>query len=1206
MPMATKPCIVFAALVAVPLAPAEPVVHWDFGTEEVSRLTPHGGVHRDQPGPRPPEFPDFGKDNTAVALDGNGARFVFDDPGDDSTFDFTNGDEITIEAWVNVKELGTDENRYIIGKGRTGDKRFAKDNQNWALRIREQNGQACLSFLFATEPGEGASPWHRWTTREGFAPGDGWHHVAATYRFGDPKSIAGWIDGRSQPGHWDMGGPTKKPPVVDNDAIWIGSALGGNAGNSFRGLVDEIAVHRDIVPDKDLSSRFRREGPPRVAKTRTPELGELPKGEVLVTLTEGIETRTRWPLAEAAETMRFTLPQFHLHRIPYRYDDWGIRESWKGPVLARMAADLELPPGEHTFLVRARGLSRLWINGKVVAKTKHHPGSTDGHNPVTPVANPPLPGLTPAPFGDQEVLAKVKVAEDGNCRVILEAMVGGKSLRVTTGTMLVALETEDSRSFAIVNPSTGRTHLTDGDLDNARKRAEALLTGVDDKTRRNAAASQDAHWRARHAKARAWASMHLPSDTANRIDGFLARKTEQALANSSGKAGVAAKAFHENVLPILSENCFRCHGEKEKGDLKLNNREAALDAIIPGKPEASELISRITANDEDERMPPKGDGLDAKQVAVLREWIQSGAAWPDPPVTKETVSVPPTIDDAAFLRRAFLDTLGVPPTEEEARHFLSERDPDKRTKLIDRLLADEGFADHWVSYWQDVLAENPSMLKPSLNNSGPFRWYLHEALRDNKPFDRMVTELIMMRGSEREGGTAGFGMAADNDAPFAAKAHVIGTAFLGIEMQCARCHDSPYHRTTQRDLYSIAAMLERKTVTVPKTSRVPAGFFEKKNREALIQVTLKSDEKIEPRWPFADEIAVSADPKIGDTRARLAAIITAPENERFAKVTVNRIWRRLIGAGFVEPPHDWENRTASHPELLTWLAHDFVAHGYDVKHLIRRIMTSEVYAREANGDNRKAVPAQRFFTAPERRRLTAEQVVDSLYAASGTEMNVEEITFDPDGRRPAKTMMSLGFPKRAWEFTSLSNERDRPSLSLPRAQAVCDVLTAFGWVAARQNSRTDRETDPDVLQPGILANSTVSTWITRASEGSTLAQLAVDAISPKDLVDSLFLRFLTRLPTNAERATASAALAVGFDERLTPASEVVPVKKPDRLPRIAWSNHLDSEANAINLKIEERARVGDPPDPRLRTKWREPYEDVVWSLINSPEFVWIP
>ena len=221
-------------------------------------------------------------------------------------------------------------------------------------------------------------------------------------------------------------------------------------------------------------------------------------------------------------------------------------------------------------------------------------------------------------------------------------------------------------------------------------------------------------------------------------------------------------------------------------------------------------------------------------------------------------------------------------------------------------------------------------------------------------------------------------------------------------------------------------------------------------------------------------------------------------------------------------------------------------------------------------------------------------------------MDVEELTFDPDGRRPADVMISLGHPRRAWEFVSLSNERDRPSLALPRAQAVSDVLRAFGWNASRPAPVHDREVAPDVLQPGVLANSTLSTWVTRASEDSELAELAVDAESPDGLVESLFFRFLGRPPTSAERQMATRGLADGFESRVLPSDERVPKKVLPPLKRVSWTNHLHKDANSLKIVAEARASDGDPPDPRLRSGWRERYEDVVWSLINTPEFVWIP
>lgn len=1218
---------------------ATPVAFWEFGTEESTPLVAHGGVHRDVPGPRSPEFPDFEPTNLAVQFDGQGARYEFADPGAKSSFDFTNGDAITLEAWIKVDNLRSGENLYIIGKGRTGAASFARDNQNWALRIRGVGGKACVSFLFATPPAAGVAKgdthWHRWTTDTGFDPKSGWHHIATAYHFGSPETIRGWIDGAPLKGTWDMGGPTKAPPVVDNDAVWIGSSQGGAAGNSLRGTLDSIGVHREILDDKTIAARFKRTGGPILVKSASEtlaDLGTLPVGRVVATFHEDAPAHDRW-LNEGevwpGETMRWEGEEFLLPRLPLRYDAWGIRESWKAPVLVRLAADVALPSGKNTLLLRARGLTRLWVDGRIVARTIPLGGSPSGEEPVTPIAQPPLPGLRPASHRLQEVIFEVEVGPGEQHRVVVETMAGGKLFRPEPGELCVARLTDDGQSYSLLQPypaNAAPTPLTDAAVEAALVRVETSLADFDDRARHKAAATRDTFWKHRHEAARLWVAKHpAPSvptaaSTSHPIDAFLSAKIDRAKSLAAQAAPDVAENFHTKVLPIFRSECFRCHGDKVQGGLKLNSREgvlkggdSGLPAVVASNPAESELLTRIRSKSDFERMPPTGKGLTPEQIATLAAWIETGAPWPAEPLKTEQIAFAPLIDDSAFLRRAYLDTVGVPPTADEARAFLADADPTKRSRVIDHLLSDERWADHWMGYWQDLLAENPTIINSTLNNTGPFRWFLYEALRDDKPLDRMVTELIMLRGSQHDGGSAGFGLAAQNDAPMAAKAHIVATAFLGVEMQCARCHDSPYHSTKQRDLYALAAMFTRKTVAVPKTSSVPAAFFENKSRESLIQVTLKPDEAVAPQWPFGEVTGIHdedltddllQDPK--DSRERLAALITAPQNVRFAQVVVNRIWRRLLGAGIVEPAHDWEGRAASHPELLDWLAREFVAHGYSVKHIARLILTSHAYSRSAVGWNQTAEPALRFFNAPERRRMTAEQIVDSFFASSGGTIDVEVLTLDPDGRRPSSNRNTHGRPRRSWMYISLSNERDRPSLTLPRASVVAEVLETFGWSAARQTPRTDRETAVGVLQPAAVANSTLSLWLTRAANGSPLAELAVEATDPGLLVDEIFLRFLSRFPTTKERVPLVASLSEGFATRLIPAQEVQPPPPYERLPQVTWSNHLRSEANVIQQEWERRMRAGPPPDPRLRSTWREVYEDVVWSVVNLREFVWMP
>lgn len=1241
------------------------VAHWGFDSEGGFAVKSHGEVKLEQAGPRPPEFPDFAKDNDALGLDGSGYLTV-EDPGDKSCFDFDNGDEITIESWVNVQDAKDGNLMYVIGKGRTDSPEFARDNQNWALRIVTAEDAGRISFLFATKPEAGRQHWHRWESDAAFGAKTGWHHVAVAYRFGEPDSVRGWIDGQPTDGVWDMGGATSEPPVVDNDLVSIGSARGGSKGNSFNGLLDEVAIHRERLDDQTMASRFHRTGgiarwgpQPEVM----PTIDDLSPGRVMVSFAEGWPNYKRW-LHEGEsfpeEVSRWYGEEFLLPRVPARFDDWGIRKSWEAPLLVRMAADVAMPPGEHKFLLRARGLGRLWVDGQAVARTTSKHRARSNLEPIEPVAEPPVLGARPRGFAQQETFGVLRIGDpdDASCvvvRVILELIVGGPQLRTETAEVCVAYQKNQQGPFLVLTPagveaqnasdaesglaeigSTGQSRevrLEDAVIEPTLAKIERSLRDHEDQTRRAAAATMNDFWEKRHEIARQWASAEQPADARNSevetpeaqgeaieysdsIDRFLAAKIQHAWLVSARQDPEASDHFYDHVLPILRDHCFRCHGDKQQGELRLDSREQILlagesgsPAVVPGDPESSELIQQIRSGD----MPPTEQGLSSEQINVLENWVTAGAVWPDPPIDPDSINQVPIVDDASFLRRAYLDVVGVPPSESEAKTFLSDASPSKRRELIDRLLVDDRYADHWVTFWMDLLAENPTLLNASLNSTGPFRWFLHDALRDDKPLDRLVTELILMRGSAHDGGSSGFALAGENDAPMAEKAHILASSLLGIELQCARCHDSPYHSTTQQDLFSLAAMLNRKAMTPPQTSRVPDEFFENKSRESLIQVSLPLGQAVKPQWPFADVTGVEDGPQIDrlmgkptDDRERLAALVTGPENRRFPRVMVNHLWKRLIGTGIVEPVHDWEGHEPSHPELLDWLAGELVMHQYDTKHLLRLIMNSELYQRRAIGENRDVSARLRFFNAPDQRRLTAEQIVDSLFVASGRSMDVEELTFVHDGVHPMNRRLTLGIPTRAWMMASLNNERDRPSLSLPRAQPIADVLQAFGWTGSRQRPIPQRDLSPNVLQPGILANGTLTMSLTRASYGSPLAELAVAAESPESLLDVLFLRFLARYPSEEDRTSLVSALSSGFDDRLVPIDFDISETSRDRFPQVTWTNHLVPEANEIQLEIQSHVLAGPPADPRLRNEWRMVYEDVVWSLINHRDFVWVP
>ncbi|MEW4490678.1 DUF1553 domain-containing protein [Thalassoglobus sp. JC818] len=1204
------------------------VAEWNFEEGESAQYQAHGNVEGDQEGPRPPEFPDMLPTNLAVKLDAEAYLSVPDD-GEQSRFDFDNGDEITLEAWVNTALIRDGQLLYVIGKGRTNSGKFARDNQNWALRLMGKKGEAKLNFLFASKLSKGDQHWHRWTSTLGFPVATGWHHIAITYRFGDPDSITGWLNGKKTDGTWDMGGATTKPPVVDDDEVRI--------GYGFTGRLDGIAIHRAVLSDEVLAAKFHRVGKQRTvvyAPEEMPELGAIPSGHVILQMSEGMPSGDRWLYdgeTWPTETLRWSSDSFLLSRIPVRYESWGIRSSWNAPVLLRIAGDIELPVGSHQCLVRARSTSRLWIDGKLVSRLKSAPRRSGNLEPIVPVPDPLVPGARRLPFPQQEAISELVIAPDGDAnsrrvRVVLEVIVGRPGNRTESGEICVAIQQDGQGPFKVLSGnSNDPLFMTDDVIEPKLKEIEAELIAFEDHIRREAATSQDDFWDRRHTIAREFVAasesltnaFQRPAKLADHpVDHFILDKIASVQSQLEGSQTAAAKNFQEKVFPILQEQCFRCHGEKEQGGLRFNSRQGILSngesgfaAVVPGDPETSELIARVRAGD----MPPTEEGLSQGQIEILEDWVRDGAVWVDHSADQESLQLAPVVDDASFLRRVYLDTIGVVPNLEEASRFLADTDSRKREQLVESLLEDDRYADHWVSFWMDILAENPTLLNQSLNSTGPFRWFLYESLRDGKSLDRMVTELILMRGSGHEGGSAGFGMAGENDSPMAAKGHILASAFLGIEMQCARCHDSPYHSTTQEDLYSLAAMLKRQSLAPPDTSRVPDAFFEGIGRESLIEVTLQPGVKVSPDWPFAEQTGVQDDEHIDlliqnpdDSRERLAALITSPKNERFPKIVVNHLWNRLLGAGIVQPVHDWEGQTASHPELLEWLANEFVTHDYDVRHVLKLIMTSQAYQRKAVGKNHLASPENRFFNAPDPRRLTAEQIVDSLFVATGSDMDVGELTFTHDGAESATRRTTLGFPRRAWMFAGLNNERDRPSLSFPRAQPIVDVLQAFGWTGTRQQPIFERETDPNLLQPGILENGTLTMSLTRASFESELAQIAVDAESPEDLLNTLFLRFHSRYATAEEQQAFLPELSAGFDERIVSLGAVQAPSEDPPLPKSTWSNHLVPEANEIQEEWQRRVLRGPSPDPRLDRDWREVYEDVIWSLVNDRSFVWVP
>jgi len=1070
--------------------PSEAVENVAAGGESGLQLIPHLKSMKSIPGPVPADFPLFSPSNTAVSLREPQSYFTLSDPGDSSPLDFDNGDEITLEAWVNpVIQPGSP---YLIGKGRV---RPGLENQNYGLRLQEKSGGMAVGFLFRSR---GEKPdWHRWVSNNVMAIGDGWHHVALTYQFGDSKSLAVYIDGVLTKGRWDMGGETANPPVVDNDDIWIGSGQNAIPSASYLGGLDEVAIYRKALTAKQVQSHYQYIRPKFITQQEA-----IPETGVLIQIYEGLSNKEAWEFRPPKYSESFQFPHFGLLEVPKRYNEKGIHVDRPNPYLMVIQGKAVIPEGEHRLLIRSRNSARLNMDGKLLAETRFHDLGGDS-GPVFKVDRSLAPRIRPLHRGDHE--AVVTVQGDGKSHLFtVEAFVGGNHRRQEVGEFGVYIATPTG-DFKLLG-SDRDYWLTDADWLDYVKDQEQYLRTVNRERRQIAGANEAYYWTRRHAWAR-------------------------EIINSQAKPAIP------EVGP----------------DYQGNNW---IDRFIGARLEAA--------------------GTKPGRV----------------------------IDDTSFLRRLTLDTTGRMPTLPEIDQFFSDPPESRRKRVIERMLNEPEWADHWISYWQDVLAENPNIINPTLNNTGPFRFWIEESFRDNKPFDRFVTELVMMEGSLYYGGPAGFAMASQNDAPMAAKAHVLGEAFLGVQMNCARCHDAPFHDVLQRDLFSMAAMLSRKQLVLPKTSTVPGG-----SNSLIIAITLKPGDVIPAEWAFgkfSEETGIDQmlrNPQ--DTRERVALLLTSPKSKRFTQVFVNRLWTRYLGYGFVEKPEDWEHAHPSHPELLTALAQEFASNNYDIKYLARLIFESEAYQRETT-DRVGIDPAVGDdFSKTMLRRLTAEQLVDSMFACAGKEFDADVMCIDIDTSRAVNLSLNLGRLTKSWQFASLSNERDRPSLDLPYAAPFVNTLESFGWRSSRQDPRSTRPDHLTPLQPAEIENGILSQRITTLSDDGALTQAAIEAKSSEEFINTVYRRFLTRLPTASELELFHSLLHEGFSSRVVENAQPVKQEKMVR-SLVAWTNHLNPDASTAKLKMKEEVQAGDLPTARLTPEWRTRAEDMIWAVLNSPEYLFVP
>lgn len=454
--------------------------------------------------------------------------------------------------------------------------------------------------------------------------------------------------------------------------------------------------------------------------------------------------------------------------------------------------------------------------------------------------------------------------------------------------------------------------------------------------------------------------------------------------------------------------------------------------------------------------------------------------------------------DEVFLRRATLDTLGVLPTPDEVRAFLADERPDKRAKLVDALLDRPEFVDHWALFLGDLFQNRKERDHDVRGTKGvrSFHAWLRDQVKANRPWNELAREVLTVRGGTSEHPAVGYFIVTVGEHREAEKSEVaasVAQAFLGTRIGCAQCHNHPLERYTQDDYYHFAAFFSRVRLDRKEpqdgVTTLNVGPRDANDKRPAGVTQPRTGQYLAPR-PL-DRSAVRID---DDPRAALAAWVTDPKNESFAGAMVNRIWRHYLGVGLVEPVDDLRaSNPPTNPELWKALVADFVSHKYDLKHLMRTILSSRTYqlasatrpSNEADG---------RFYSHYHARRLPAEVLLDALAQATGVP---DEFAGYPVGTRAGQ---------------------------LPDPTLKNYFLATFGRserVTACACERTGEVTLPQLLH--LMNGGSVIDKVRHG--GGRLAKLLQAKASPSEVIEELFLATLSRRPAPAELEKVRAALA---------------------------------------------------------------------------------
>ena len=534
--------------------------------------------------------------------------------------------------------------------------------------------------------------------------------------------------------------------------------------------------------------------------------------------------------------------------------------------------------------------------------------------------------------------------------------------------------------------------------------------------------------------------------------------------------------FAHDIVPILKTHCAKCHsGEKKQGGVSLDTRESLLVGgengvvVKPGASSESVLIARITATDLDIRMPPEGDPVPPAQIEKLKQWIDAGVAWEagfaftraayEPPLTHRMPELPPARDgrqhpldriidayfasrdvtrpagvsDAVFLRRVSLDVNGLLPDLETFRDFFADTNPDKRTELARSLLAnDVAYAEHWLTFWNDLLRNDYTGTGFITGGRQQITGWLYDALLQNKPYDQFTRELIAPK-PEAVGFISGIrwrGNVSASQRQEIQFAQNVSQAFLGINMKCASCHDSFIDRWTLDETYALAAIYATEPLTLHRCDK-------------------PLDKTATAAWMFPELGQVDPKAEQPERMKQLAALLTHPDNGRFARTIVNRIWHRLMGHGIVHPV-DAMHTEPWNVDLLDYLAIHLRDNGFDLKKTIQLICTSQIYQSQTPPIEQPRDGGRYVFRGPLSRRMTAEQFVDAVWQitdAAPTKYDAQVLRFKQQPNESPRVLTAQWIwsyaaasgPAPAGEIITLRHKFDLPSVPVRAVGVItCD------------------------------------------------------------------------------------------------------------------------------------------------------------------------